>query len=543
MTLDPTQPEPTQPQPAQPAPPSGPAEVGWQRLDPRKLLTDPVKLLGQAAIPLIFVLLGVGSGESAFWLLATPALIGIAVLAGAVPWLTTWYRVTETQLQVRTGLLNKKQSTAPLDRVRSVDLEASLLHRVLGLRKVLIGTGVDTERIELDSVSAARAAELRGLLLTKSTVAGVDSGAPAGEPTAIQDPASPWAADASPAENPGREQELARFDLSWVRFAPFSLTRLVLVAGALGFLSQYYEELPFLNEETVNAAWRWVRGFAVALVITVMLLGALLTWVMIAVVGYLVQWWDLRLTREQGSLHLASGLLTTRAISVEEQRVRGIELTEPVLLRLVKGAELATLATGVGEGGSTSILPPCPREVALEVGSLVLEDPTPLGFALRPHGPKARRRAYLRHQWLTLGLAVGAATVTVLQRVLDDPDALGWLPGWLPWVLVAASAGFGVLVARSAYAHLGHALGPRHLVAGSGELTRVRTVLEREGIIGWVLTQSIFQRRVGLGTLIATTAAGDERVVLRDVPHAWAVALAHEATPGTLTPFLAPASP
>ena len=51
---------------------------------------------------------------------------------GVVPWLTTTYRVSDGQFQRRGGLLNRRQVTAPLDRVRSVDLDSDLLHRLLG---------------------------------------------------------------------------------------------------------------------------------------------------------------------------------------------------------------------------------------------------------------------------------------------------------------------------------------------------------------------------------------------------------------------------
>ena len=57
-------------------------------------------------------------------------------------------------------------------------------------------------------------------------------------------------------------------------------------------------------------------------------------------------------------------------------------------------------------------------------------------------------------------------------------------------------------------------------------------------MIGWVVQQSLFQRRAGLASLVATTAAGAEKVVVRDVPLGRAVALADAATPGLLTPFL-----
>ena len=66
----------------------------------------------------------------------------------------------------------------------------------------------------------------------------------------------------------------------------------------------------------------------------------------------------------------------------------------------------------------------------------------------------------------------------------------------------------------------------------------MRTVLETDGIIGWVVSQSWWQRRIGLADLTATTAAGTERVLVRDVRLEVAVALADRATPGMLTPFV-----
>ena len=48
------------------------------------------------------------------------------------------------------------------------------------------------------------------------------------------------------------ETVLARIDWSWLRFAPFSLSRLAVVAGAIGVLSQFGDSLPFLDEESLE---------------------------------------------------------------------------------------------------------------------------------------------------------------------------------------------------------------------------------------------------------------------------------------------------
>jgi putative membrane protein len=521
-----------------PEPDPGPDPDGWQRLDVRNLLLDPIKAVGQFLVPAIIALVGLSSrrGELPWWSL--PVVVLGAVALGVLPWLTTSWRVTPTQFQKRSGLLNKRTSTAPLDRVRSVDLEASLLHRVLGLAKVQIGTGVDDDRITLDAISRERAAALRSELLARRGGVPLATGGPAQPDGALatEPDASPRpATGASPAAVPAVETQLAAIDWSWLRFAPFSLTRLVLLAGLAGLLAQFADDLPFLDQEHLSSGWRWLTSFAIWLVVVLATLGGLVVWLLVSVTGYVVQWWDLRLTRGQGSLHLAAGLFTTRAISVEETRVRGVELREPLLLRVVGGGELSTLATGVGSGGVTRILPPCPRPVCVAVGDDVLAAPGRLTVPLHPHGPAARRRSHLRRARGTLALAA----LTVLPVVLTDVSWLGW---WLPVAVLVVGLPLGAALAEAAYRNLGHALvvaPDPHLVVGDAEVARVRTVLEADGVIGWVLTETWFQRRVGLVDLAATTAAGAERVVVRDVPRETAIRLADRTTPGVLTAWSA----
>jgi putative membrane protein len=66
---------------------------------------------------------------------------------------------------------------------------------------------------------------------------------------------------------------------------------------------------------------------------------------------------------------------------------------------------------------------------------------------------------------------------------------------------------------------------PGLLIVRSGSLSRKRVVLETSGIIGFTVRRSIFQRRAGLATLIATTAAGRHRYSIPDVPieEAWRI--------------------
>ena len=59
-----------------------------------------------------------------------------------------------------------------------------------------------------------------------------------------------------------------------------------------------------------------------------------------------------------------------------------------------------------------------------------------------------------------------------------------------------------------------------------------------EGIIGWNVERSFFQRRAGLATLTATTAAGEQHYDVQDVEIGEALRVAEELLPGLAEPFL-----
>jgi len=527
---------PNSPPPQGPAydlpPPPVSAIDDWQRLSKRNIALYPVLSIGNLAVPLVIAFFIGGRGEGRFfsgpWFSVVAVLA--AVLFGIVPWLTTRYRITDTQLQVRRGLLNRKVLTAPLDRVRSVDLESGIVHRVLRLSKVSIGTGVDSSRIDLDALTTTQAAQLQSYLLARKQSPATGSTATA-HPIGMPSLANADVDTGSPARGgQHQETELARINWSWLKFAPFSLASLVVVAVVGGFGGQFIGDISVDEQfSAVEGGWDWLAGQALVVLVLAGVVAVIVGWLLLSTLSYVLTWWNLRLTRSgDGTLRLVRGLFTTKTTTVEESKVRGVVMTQPALLRTVKGAELSTLSTGVGNGGTTQVLPPCPREVAISVGHSVLEEEGSLTQVLAQHGKWARRRCHVRAQWGTVFGVVASGVATYFFA----------LPVWLPAAVFVGWAALAVALAEASYKHLGHGITDQHVMSGHGTLGVTREVLERSGVIGWVIRQSFFQRRRGLATLVATTAAGSESVQILDIPLPLAMSLAREATPEAFESFV-----
>jgi len=232
-------------------------------------------------------------------------------------------------------------------------------------------------------------------------------------------------------------------------------------------------------------------------------------------------------SRRDGSWHLRRGLFTTRETSLDDARVSGVTVGEPIGLRLAGGGRLSAIVTGLGkkQAGSSLLVPPAPRTEVDRVAVEMLGLPGPVFGPLRPHGPLAVRRRWVR---ALVPAAAVAAVCVVLTR-----EGSGWFTLGAPTALVV-----GLALAIDRVRGLGHALVDGHLVARSGSLDRRREALATPSVIGWNLRATWFQRRAGLTDLTATTAGGRQRVRVLDIPEPDATALASTAQPGLLDKFL-----
>ncbi|WP_211591919.1 PH domain-containing protein [Microbispora sp. H10836] len=510
-------------------------ETVWRRLSPRMLVVHPFQEVVRAA-PALLGLLVAGSSSGGKGHLWSVAGVGLMVVLGMLRWFTTTYRITPEHVQVRRGLLTRKVLTVPRDRVRTVDVTSHVLHRVLGLARVEVGTGTSERRhegrLKLDALTAAEAARLRVELLHRSPAASTTASTTA---VTVTPPAG---------STPAAETELARMRPEWVRFGPFTMSGLVTVGVVAGFVSRLVSEgnVDLGRVGPVRETWRWFSAMSLPLEIATVVL-VLVVFVSVAsTLGYVLAFGNFRLTRHaEGTLHVTRGLLTTRATTIEERRLRGVEVGEPLLLRAVRGARLAAVTTGLraaqgAQRGGSMLLPPAPRERAVSVARLVLPRvssgtpeaaASPVTAGLTAHGPAALRRRFTR--------AYGVHAL-VLAALLAAWEWAG-LPSWT-WLTAAALLPLTALLAADRYRSLGHALTSGYLVTRWGSIVRRRVVLECDGVIGWNIERSFFQRRARLATLTATTAAGKQGYQVRDVDLAEALRLAAASTPGLLDPFI-----
>ncbi|WP_102159616.1 PH domain-containing protein [Zhihengliuella halotolerans] len=510
----------------------------WQRLSARMIWVDLIQSL-LSLLPAVVAIwvVGVDPNGGQIWPLIGLAAVGVwGAVADALRWIFTSYRVTATHVEAKSGIFRRVHRSIQRDRLRSVDIEAKLRHRLSGLRVVNIGAGQQSadgdSAFALDSLSVDDARALQSGLMhaTDTPVSHDDESAAGDDPSAAE----------TQAVGPGQSvpsRVFARFEPRWVVHNLFSVWTYIVVLGIGGgtywFLSSLGVDVSgfvagLLDWESLG----WV-GIAAVAWVSLTAVGALF----MAVV-YFTEYWGFELARVRGRegtmLRTRHGLLTSREVNRQEHRIRGLQISEPLLWRWMGTSDTSVITTGLNMWSMaqpSAILPRGPVEVARDVAADVLGTAeNPFETPLSQHPVAALRR---RLWWAT---AIAAGTAAVLAWLA----ATGILPASAVWAAVAM---WPLLLAGAAIAYraLGHTIAGPHLITRSGLASRSTTVLQRSAVSTIVVRESIFQRRLGLKTVSAMTAAGYCEYTTPDIDARTSLQFARDVAPGILDPFLVPA--
>jgi putative membrane protein len=272
------------------------------------------------------------------------------------------------------------------------------------------------------------------------------------------------------------------------------------LAGLLVFLGQ---ELPRYFER-LQKGLAGVAGVVSPLLAGAVLLGTmlLLGW-LLSIVLAVVRNFGFLVTREpDGRLRRRYGLLSRFETVVNPARIQLLRVGASWLRRRLGFWEVAAHTAGSSfdgqRSGSALLCPLLRREEMAGFCDQLLPGLDLDVVDWRPVSPATIRRGFLRYLFIALVL-VGAAAL-----------ALGhwtWIVALVPGALLAWA------LALRRYRVLAWALHAGHLISRTGVLHRRLTIVP-ESKIQWVgLTQSPFQRRLGIASATVATAAGAAHIV------------------------------
>ena len=505
------------------------ALLGVHRANPLSVPVEAFKMASGLVMLAAFGLAGDFFAGDLFVLLklvlAAVGIFVVCLLVSFAIWRTRTWELTAEGVRLCRGILNRHSLTIPYEHIHTVSMNSSLIDRVFGLMSLDLDTGAAASEGDASKISGLRAGEadaLRAELFRRKRAA-ADQGGEGEKEAAIE--------SASATERPLATFSLTSRDLALAAASQMSAGGqavalvVLLVNGANQLIEWGLFDVVGRGNELVAGIAPVAVPVVLAFLVIALLLGAAVSFAanLVRYAGYRVERYADRVVVEHGLLSRSSRALATG-------RVQYVVVRQGIIRQLIGYAEVSAQVVSApgetdGEPAGATLLHPFIRmdEIDAFLAQVLPEYAGVLdGVKLERLGPVARRRAVVRAAiWWPFATAIffGVHWLFGLSELLSSVE---WLlePLLVAAVLlsVALLAGL-VLDALRAWgaARYGHTA--RELVLVTGGLTRLTVIAPRTRLQHMEVRANPFQRRSGVATLSARTAASEVGgLSLRDLP-------------------------
>ena len=432
------------------------------------------------------------------------AVLALALLSAScvavLHWLRRTYCVRDGAFVLSSGILSRRVLSIPVPQIQGLSIDEPLLNRLLGVVRVRVDSaGSSTQEIDLSAVRAPDAEALRRVLIEHREGLGAPlptAAADAGEPS----PASEENSWPTPLDGP----VLLRRSTADLVLVGLTRNPARFMATAAISAITFGDELAGLFDIGVVTDRVAPTGVSSAAALSAVLLAAL---AVLASMAAVVRYHGLRLDFDAGRFRARFGLFERRQRVVPNARVQLIvdraELSERLVGR--RTVELRSIgAAGSADGDSAVVVLPGSLPSEAEIIVAMHLGVTDASAAL-PTSCGVDRALIARGVWWGGALPgiviVGAVVIGNgfgLPAVWATSAATGWVALW--WWYRRA-------LWQSWRWSVGSVVAVR-----SGVVTDVARLAQTPKIQAVQLRQNLFERRRGLATIVARTAAGPLRV-------------------------------
>jgi len=392
-------------------------------------------------------------------------LLGLGVVA---LWETAYvrryeYGITQDTFDIQSGVFSRREREIPFERIQNVDIAQNVVQRTLGIAEIRLETaGGGSTEARLRYVSRPEATRLQELISDRKR-----------EGT-----------ERDPGASDDILFELNRRELTILGFTSANFRLLGLVVVGVSLVAP-----PVARQISPGADLLLLLGPGAAVGIL------LLLWLGSGVQAVL-RYYGFRLLRHDEELRYQRGLLQRYTGTIPLSKVQTLMIRENLLARAVGYASLvietAGYAPGQGSDNVESAVPIARRDRVIELAENI-ED---VGEVALTRPPRRARMRYVARYAILVGVVTGLL------------GAVDLVTGLLPtWYVAAGLVVVTPVAAHLKWKHLGYYYDDDYVVTRSGFWTRRTTIVPYYRVQTVSHSQSIFQRRRDLGTLVVDTAS------------------------------------
>lgn len=456
------------------------------RLHPFTILLGLMKGL-RGVIPVIpFLLIGNRWAFAGFLVV----ILGSSLLNTLIHYFSFSYRLAGHELITEQGLLERKQRSIPLERVQEIRIEQNVIQRILGVVDARIETGGGKgAEANLSVLSRTEAERLR---------------------QAVFERVSALRGGRAPAQTAGDNVDQAQhgtvFQLGIKNLIIAGLTSNHLVSAFVlaGALWNFADDLipESIYHRLAGTLYRKVQELLAQDATTATILtaagavGILIVGLFFSIIVSIVLFYGFTFSRRGEELHRSYGLFTRRASNLPRRRIQVLKIEEKLLRRLFGLATLRADTSGSHREGEDDnkgrdvLIPIVPRREVDELLPIFFNDFGSDRAEWQQVSRLAVRRGTIKGGIILSIMA--AASFAYRQELI----AL-WPLALLPLI-------YAINLVR--YRNLAYALGAQYFHTRRGWLGRSTHIVPINKIQAIEVSQTLFDRRLGLATLMIDTA-------------------------------------
>ena len=300
----------------------------FRRQHPIVIVTGVFRELRSFILPfLIFLVLSVLGEEATVFggrgvLIFALISIGFSMLAGLLKWVFFRYAVSETVIQIHSGVFIKKQRHIKRERIQTISLEAGLWHRIFNLTAMNIETAgnLGESELQIQAIPIEEAETIRNQLTREQT----------------EDEHTLGEADSAP----GPKQVLNALTLFKAGLTSGSVMVVMLLMAA--FVGQLIFFLPSsVFEQVLNLVpligWRYYLFVGSVLI--------LVAWI-ISVFRYMIRYGAFTIRLEGDDLIMTRGLIVLKTLTLKSHRIQSVIITQGLLREPFRYATIEVRAAG-----------------------------------------------------------------------------------------------------------------------------------------------------------------------------------------------------
>jgi len=236
--------------------------------------------------------------------------VALSTIGSLISYFTFYFRLEETELVMRSGLLNKTFRTIPFDRIQTISFTQNIIHRIFNVVQLDLDTaGSSGSELAIKALSHTKANAIKSFILDRK------------EALPIQQEENQIPQAVTLEKSITTLLHLSVKDLLKIGVSQNHLRTVGIMLAFIFGLSQYAEEL--LSEEKGEEIWLFVFGSAV--IITTFIVLLLVAAFFLSLVNTILKYYNLRVLQSEGGYTITAGLFTKIEQSAQHQKIQLLE--------------------------------------------------------------------------------------------------------------------------------------------------------------------------------------------------------------------------